>query len=242
MNLRLAMPSLLVDLSRVAELAGIRMAGGELCIGAMTRQKELAGNPLISSAAPLISAAVPFIGHLQTRNRGTIGGSLAHADPAAELPLVMSALDARLVIRGRQGERIIPVSKFITGALTTVLEADEILTEVRVTPPAGNVRIAFREFARRHGDYAIAAAAVQLGEAGGGQTLQAALAGVGAAPYVCTEVAEAFANGFRARGLDEAVERDIRRLQPQSDLQASGDYRLHLARLALTECLQKVFA
>jgi carbon-monoxide dehydrogenase medium subunit len=143
MNLRLVQPEFLIDLSRVDGLSEISVADGELRIGAMVRQKALLGNPLIERHAPLIAAAMPHVGHLQTRNRGTVGGSIAHADPAAELPLVVAALDGALVVQSRRGARKIPANAFFMDALTTALEADELLTEIRLPSPRIGVRVAF---------------------------------------------------------------------------------------------------
>jgi 2-furoyl-CoA dehydrogenase FAD binding subunit len=241
MNLRMATPALLIDLGQVGGLTGISVVDGELRIGAMTRQKDLFDHPLVESYAPLVAAAMPHVGHVQTRNRGTVGGSLAHADPAAELPLVVAALNGRLIAQSRGGVREIPGHEFFVDALTTALAPDELLTEIRLPSAPEGARIAFREFARRHGDFAIAAAAVQFSRLEDGIELKAALGGVGSIPHACRELNEAFAAGTPGpECIAKLIEHEIALLQPQSDLQASAEFRRHLARVALTECLRKV--
>jgi CO/xanthine dehydrogenase FAD-binding subunit len=243
MNLRMSTPSMLIDLGQVGGLAGISMVDGELRIGAMTRQKDLFGHPLIESSAPLIAAAMPHVGHVQTRNRGTVGGSLAHADPAAELPLVVTALNGILVAQSKRGTREIEGRAFFVDALTTALAPDELLTEIRLLPAPKNTRVAFREFARRHGDFAIAAAAVQFSPLKSGFELKTAIGGVGSVPYICRELSAAFAKTIPgADRIANLIEREIASLHPQADLQASAEYRRHLARVALTECLHEVTA
>jgi CO/xanthine dehydrogenase FAD-binding subunit len=241
MSLRMSTPGLLIDLNRVEGLAGISLTGGELRIGAMTRHKDLLGHPLIESAAPLIAAALPHVGHVQTRNRGTIGGSLAHADPAAELPLVIATLNATVIAQSRRGSREIRGNAFFADALTTALAPDELITDIRLRAAPQGTRVAFHEYSRRHGDFAIAAAAVQLCRSEAGYELRAGLGGVGPTPHVCHGLAAAFAaGGITEDRIAALVEQEIALLQPPTDLQATGDYRRHLARLALTDCLRKV--
>jgi CO/xanthine dehydrogenase FAD-binding subunit len=244
MNLRMAAPAVLIDLNRVEGLAGITLEGAMLRIGAMTRQKNLFGHPLIESHAPLIAAAMPHVGHVQTRNRGMVGGSLSHADPAAELPLVMTTLRATFVIQSARGMREIAAGTFFVDALTTAIEPDEVLTEVKIPVAPGGTRVAFREYARRHGDFAIAAAAVQVSNADGAVALRAGLGGVAPTPLACDELSAALSggDGVTKGRLSEFVEAEIARLDPQTDLQASGDYRRTLARLALTDCLREVMS
>jgi CO/xanthine dehydrogenase FAD-binding subunit len=239
MNLRLVQPDFLIDLSRVGGLSDISVADGELRIGAMVRQKALLGNPLIERHAPLIAAAMPYVGHLQTRNRGTVGGSIAHADPAAELPLVVAALDGTLIVQSRRGAREISARAFFIDALTTALEADELLTEIRLPTPRTGVRVEFCEFARRHGDFVIASACVQRSD----RELVAALGGVGGRPHICRDLCEAFSRGIPDPDrVTTLIAHEVGLLQPQSDLQASAEYRRHLAGLALTKCLQQVMS
>ena len=162
LNLRLAYPEVLVDLNRVEGLSYIRDDGGRLCIGAMTRQREAEFSALLAERCPLLVEALAQVGHPAIRNRGTVGGSLAHADPVAELPCVMTALEAELVTAGPGGERVIAAGEFFLGAYETTLSPGEILVEVKI--PAGPVPPAasFVEFSRRHGDFALAEAAAVL--------------------------------------------------------------------------------
>ena len=239
MNLRLVQPELLIDLNRVRGLSDISFADGELRIGAMVRQKALFGHPLVERHSPLIAAAMPHIGHVQTRNRGTIGGSIAHADPAAELPLVVAALNGTLVVQSKRGVRKISADSFFVDGLTTTLESDELLTEIRLPSAPVGISVAFREFARRHGDFAIASACVQLSD----RELVAALGGVGGRPHICRDLSEAFSRGCPGSDrLSTLIAHEVGLLQPQSDLQASAEYRRHLACLALTKCLQQVMS
>jgi CO/xanthine dehydrogenase FAD-binding subunit len=223
MNLRLATPRILIDLNTVTGLAGIRLEGERLHIGAMTRQAELLRDPLVCTTAPLLEKAARYIGHVQTRSRGTVGGSLAHADPAAELPLIMVALEATFTLRSKAGERSLPAYEFFRGALTTALRPDEMLTEIAVPVAARGTRASFRELSRRHGDFAIVAAAAQRSEAG----VTLAVGGLEAVP----------------RRLDpERVAAQLAAAQPLDDLHASAEYRRHLACVLVQECLAEVGA
>jgi aerobic carbon-monoxide dehydrogenase medium subunit len=158
--LRLAAPDHLVDVSRLAELRGIGVRGDELWVGAGTPEAVVETAPQVRAAAPLLAAATPLIGHFQIRNRGTIGGSIAHADPAAEYPAVALALDAELDAASPRGVRTIPVAEFFTGVWSTALEPDELLVGIRFPVWGGRSGFAVRELARRHGDFAVAGAAV----------------------------------------------------------------------------------
>lgn len=239
MNFRLAAPALLIDLNRVAGLAGIRCEAGVLRIGAMTRQQSLLGDPLVVRCAPLLAAALPHVGHLQTRSRGTVGGSLAHADPSAELPLVMVTLDAVITVRSRERERTVPARAFFTDAMTTDLAADEMITEVAVPAAPADARVAFRELARRHGDFAIVAAAAQRTAAG----LSVAVGGLEAVPRLCRRLTADFAGDPPPRGRwQELIRAELADAVPLADLQADGDYRRHLAAVLLHDVLAEVFA
>ena len=162
LNFRLAQPALLVDINAIVDLQGLDVRDGWLHIGAMTRTRALERDAAVRRYAPLLAAAAPWVGHPQIRNRGTIGGSLAHADPAAELPAVCVALDAAVVVRGRSGEHLVPAPELALGFLTTSLADDEILTEVRIPWQPAEEQWGFREFAYRRGDFALAGAAVTL--------------------------------------------------------------------------------
>jgi CO/xanthine dehydrogenase FAD-binding subunit len=239
MNFRLATPSLLIDLNTVDGLAGIRRGGDRLRIGAMTRQRELLKSSLVASHAPLLAKAVPHIGHVQTRSRGTIGGSLAHADPSAELPLVMVALDAELTLARRGSERTVPARAFFTGAMTTDLKADEILTEIALPAAPAGTRSTFCELARRHGDFAIVAVAVQYAP----PDLTVAVGGLEAVPRYCAHLVQA----LRQRKVDRASLRTaiaaaLAGAQPLDDLQAGAEYRRHLAAVLLEDAVAEVLA
>ncbi|GAA4344273.1 xanthine dehydrogenase family protein subunit M [Pigmentiphaga soli] len=176
LNLRLAMPEHLIDISRIAELDHVEERGGRIAIGAATRQRTIEFSPLVAARLPLLAAAILHVGHRQTRNRGTLGGSLCHLDPSAELALMACVHDAQLVARSPRGERVLTMAAFALGTMTTALEPDEMLTEVRFSPwPAGH-GFGFHEFARRHGDWAMASAAALVTLDGAGRIERAALA------------------------------------------------------------------
>src|SRR5204863_6480341 len=155
LNFRLARPAALVDLNRIASLAYIREQDGQVRFGAMTRQRTIEFSPVVAQRLPLLKEATRWVGHLPIRTRGTIGGSIAHADPSAEYPAVLAALDGEVVARGAKGERVLKPRDFFQTYLTTNLAADEILTEVRLPATPAGAGYAFEVFARRHGDFAI---------------------------------------------------------------------------------------
>ncbi|MFN8204475.1 MAG: FAD binding domain-containing protein [Solirubrobacteraceae bacterium] len=208
LNLRLARPARVVDLNRVEGLDGIAQdrPGGPIRIGAMVRQHTLESSALIREQLPLITEAASHIGHIAIRSRGTVGGSLAHADPAAELPAVMAALGARIVLRSRGGERMVPASEFFEGPLMTALRPGELLVAVEVDVPPAGTGSAFVEVARTHGAFALVATAALVRVAPGGciDFASLALGGVAGVPYVAGWIgpalagaeptAEAFAN------------------------------------------------
>jgi carbon-monoxide dehydrogenase medium subunit len=162
MNFRLATPALLVDLNALPELAGVEREDGFLRIGSMTRMRVLETDPQVRRAVPLLAAASAWVGHVQIRNRGTVGGSLAHADPAAEVPAVCLLTDAELTVTGPSGTRSVSSADFFLGFLTTALDESDILTEIRVPVAPAGERWGFREFAHRRGDFALAGGAVTL--------------------------------------------------------------------------------
>jgi carbon-monoxide dehydrogenase medium subunit len=168
LNFRLASPQLLVDLNWIADLSYIRVEADVLRVGAMTRMRTLETDATVAARFPLLAAAAEWVGHVQIRNRGTVGGSLAHADPAAEIPAVAVLADAELVVLGPPGERTVPADEFFQGFLFTALAEDEILSEVRFPLPPPASRWGFREFAHRRGDFALAGAAVMLPAKRGG--------------------------------------------------------------------------
>ena len=243
LNFRLARPAVLVDLNGIAELAGIaRAPDGGLRVGAMTRQREAERSGLVAAAAPLIAEAMPHIAHPQIRNRGTVGGSLAHADPAAELPALALALEARFRLRRRAGERWLEARDFYTGLFATALAPDELLVEIEIPPLPDGAGCAFEEAARRHGDYALVGVAVVLALDAGGvcRTARIACINAGPGPLRATQ-AEAVLSGQRVdaalvRAAAEAVAHDI---QPTSDVHATAAYRRHLAGVLTGRALRR---
>lgn len=237
MNLRLATPEWLIDLNGIAELAGIGVDDQHLRIGAMTRQAELLSDARVRSHAPLLAQAARYIGHVQTRARGTVGGSLAHADPAAELPLVMVALDAVIQVASARGIRAIPARQFFQHALVTALASDELITAVEVPIAPAGARAAFRELSRRHGDFALVAVAVQRD----GTRLSAAVGGLEGTPRYCAELVAALAgrdlHGSDIKGLVSAALAGATALD---DFHASGPYRRHLATVLLCDALREL--
>lgn len=246
MNFRLARPAILIDLNAVAELSYIQAANGDgLRVGAMTRQRAVERSPVVLKAAPLLHETMPFIAHPQIRNRGTVGGSIAHADPAAELPAVAVALDARCKVVSRRGSRTIAAGEFFTGLFSTALAPDELLVEI-VLPTAGaRSGWAFVEVARRHGDYALVgvAAAVALDAQGRCRAARIGLLSVGDGPVLATEAAQSLIghqpspDAIRAAA-DAAASRDV---DPSGDIHASAAYRRHLVGVLTRRALSRAF-
>lgn len=227
--LRLSEPALLLDLNGIAALRFIEVRGDVLAIGALTRYCDLEVEPLVARHAPLLAQALPHIAHPAIRNRGTVGGSLAFADPAAELPAVMVALDATLVVAGRDGERRVAADDFFLGLYTTALAPGELLVRVEIPVARPDEACRLQEFARRHGDYAIVGLAAHARRAGSGfASVRLVYFGCGERPLRASG-AEALALDGRVptqAALREAMESD---LDPQADLQAAPDTRRHLA-------------
>ena len=232
LNFRLLRPAYLVDLNEVAGLDGIRVENGHLVIGGMARQRAVETSALVREQCPLMSEAMPQIGHVQIRNRGTIGGSLAHADPASELPAVVAALDGELILESARGRRALPAGQFFRGYLTTAAAPDELLVEARVPVVPARTGSAFVELSRRHGDFAIVgvAATVTVDIAGVCTACAIALTGVGVTPVVAREAAGALVGvAPTADAIADVGRRVSEAVEPESDLHASGDYRKHLA-------------
>ncbi len=246
LNMRLARPGVLIDLNRVAELDYIREADGWLAIGAMTRQRTVERSELVKGRQPLLQAATGFVGHPQIRNRGTIGGSLAHADPAAEFPAVALALGAEMRAVGPKGERRIKAEDFLVTYLTTALEPTEVLTEVRFPAQAGGSGWSFQEVARRHGDFALAGAAVTLSLDGGANCSDARIALFGVGPRaVRARGAEQLLVGHKPdeESFEEAGRRASEEIdQPPSDIHASAEYRRHLVKVLTRRALAEAAA
>lgn len=243
LNFRLAAPTLLIDLGGLDELSGIRApADGGLVIGAMTRQREVERSDVVRDRCPLLSEVMPWIAHPQIRNRGTIGGSLAHADPAAELPAVMLTLNAVLVARGPTGERRIPAAEFHVGLFTTALAPDEMLVRIEIPTAEAGARYAFEEVSRRQGDFALAGVAVSL-TLGAGDSVEHAsicLLSVGDGP-VAAAAGAAVLRGARLSdaAISAAAETTAAELDPPGDIHASPGYRRHLARVLTRRALER---
>ncbi|MEL7158500.1 MAG: FAD binding domain-containing protein [Actinomycetota bacterium] len=231
MKLRLAYPSVLVDIGRLSDLSYINDAGDHLAIGALTRHRDVEISPLVQEHAPLLAHATAHVGDPQVRHRGTIGGSLAHADAAADHPSVFLAMNASAVVNGPNGERVVSGADLFSGFLESSLEPTEMITEIRV-PKATGGGWSFQKFNRRAQDWAIVGASVQQNN---GST-QVALVNMHPTPIRAKAVEEALAGGASAA---DAAEQAAEGLEPSSDLNASVEYRQHLARVltrrALTE-------
>jgi aerobic carbon-monoxide dehydrogenase medium subunit len=230
MKLRLAVPETLVDIGRLAELSYIREEDGHIAVGALTRHGQLADSELLARDLPLLAHAAGQVGDPQVRHCGTIGGSLAHADPAADLPAVVLALDATLVARSADGSREIPAGSFFRGLFETALEPGELLTEIRIPKPRA-AGWSFQKFTKRAIDWAIVGVAVQGGNV--------ALVNMGQTPLRASGVEQALAAGAGGR---EAAEHAPEGTSPSDDVTASRGYREHLARVLVGRALEESHA
>ena len=231
MKLRLATPSVLIDVARVSDLAYVRDGGDHLAIGGLTRHHDVETDPLVRDAVPLLGHAAGQVGDPQVRHRGTLGGSLAHGDPASDLPAVVLALGGTIVARGPQGERSIPADDFFVDFLETALAPDEVITEVRV-PKTGGAGWAFEKFNRRAQDWAIVGVA-----AVGGDHPGVALVNMGSKPLRAATVEEALRAGASP---EDAAAHAADGTDPTADLNASVEYRQHLARVLVRRALTTV--
>ncbi len=246
MNFRLARPSLLIDLNGVADLAYLHEEGGELRIGAMTRQRQVERSPLVARELPLVHETMPWIAHPQIRNRGTFGGSLAHADPAAELPSVVLALGGRFLLKSRSGERWVASEDFFQGLFETARQSDEILLEVAIPVQDPKSGWAFEEMARRAGDFAMVGVGVLLALAADGNIAQARIGLVSVAdkPILAPKAAALLLGEkptpelFRAAAATCAREE----IDPTDDLHGSADYRRHLTAVLVRRALERAAA
>jgi len=234
MAMRLVRPQRLIDVNGIAELQGIAIDGGWLSIRACTRQAAAEANPDVRAAAPLLAKALGFVGHGQTRNRGTIGGSIANADPAAEIPMVARALDAEMVAQSSDGRRTIRAAEFFQSVMETALAANECLTEVRfpIWRGDGAIGTGIQEISIRDSDFALAAAAAQVELDGDGTCRRLAVAVGGAAPVPIKldQVAEALIGGtLEDARVREAAAQVSEALDPGSDVHADADYRRRVA-------------
>ena len=241
MAMRLLRPAWLVDINEIAALKFIAAGKDAVRIGACTRQVVLERDAGLAARVPLVGQALAFVGHVQTRNRGTIGGSLAHADPCAELPLVAQVLGARMLLRSSKGERTLDAASFFTGAMSTAIRADECLEEIE-WPVWRESRTgsAFTELCIRHGDFAVVAAAAQVALDDDGRCVRAAfgLAAVGQTPLAFPKLAAGLVGSFMTDDLIRAAANDAAdACEPGSDLHASAGYRRHLAAVLAARAL-----
>ncbi len=233
LNFRLAHPEALIDINRIADLAYVRADNGGLAIGALTRQHAVERSEMVRARLPIVAEACRFIGHVPIRHRGTIGGNLAHADPASELPAVMVALEAELTLTGKGSARTVSADRFFVGPLSTALAAGEILTEVRLPGLPPRTGGAFVEMARRAGDYALVGVAVLITLDGAGrcQRARVALCGAGPTPIRARAAEDALVGQAPAgAALDEAASRAAAATSPPSDVHGSAAFRKKLAR------------
>jgi aerobic carbon-monoxide dehydrogenase medium subunit len=241
LNMRLATPGRLVDLNRVRTLSYIVERAGGVAIGAMTRQRTVERSEFVAAAVPLLAEALPWVGHTAIRNRGTIGGSLAHADPAAELPAVAVCLDARLTLRGPAGERTLAAREFFRGYLTTALAPTELLAEVWFPSALPGTGAAWIEFARRYGDYAlVGVAAVVTLEGSTVRRASLAVTGVDGVPVRAVDAERLLIGApLSAESMAAAAESVRRTLEPQDDIHATAAYRRHLAGILTVRALTR---
>jgi carbon-monoxide dehydrogenase medium subunit len=239
--MRLARPSHLVDLNDVGGLAGISGQDGVVTFGATTRERQAETSPLVRERLPLLAEALPQIGHVSIRNRGTIGGSVAHADASAELPAVAVITGAEMVVRSVRQQRVIPADQFFLGHFTTAMDDDDLLTEVRVPEGPAGAGWVFREVARRQGDFALVgvAAMVALDRRGRVDEARLCLIGVADRPVRATR-AEASLAGAEptTAAFAAAASEAVADLEPASDLHGSSDFRRHLARVTVRRALE----
>jgi carbon-monoxide dehydrogenase medium subunit len=241
LNFRLSRPAALVDLNRIAGLAYIEERDGQVRLGAMTRQRTIEFSPVVARRLPLLREATKWVGHLPIRTRGTIGGSIAHADPSAEYPAVLTALEGEVVARGPKGERVVKAKDLFVTYLTTSLEPDEVLVEVRLPAMDAAAGFALEEFSRRRGDFAIVAIAAMVVR-DGARCTQARLATAGAGPVpvrlrAAEEILER--DGLGDAAIAAAARRAAELVAPDSDLHASADYRRHLTAVLTRRALAR---
>ena len=234
LRLRFTRPALLVDIGRIDELRYVRDAGDRLAIGGMTRHHDIQNDPLVQAHCPVVSYAAGLIGDPQVRHRGTIGGSLAHADPAADFPAVLTALDAEVVIRGPEGERIVPVGEFVTGVFDTVLGPQDVVTEIRV-PKLGPTGWSYLKFTRRAQDWAtVGVTAIVRRSNGTVDSAAIAFTNMGPKPVLAKAPEQALTT---PDDIEAAAEASLEGTDPPSDTQGSADYRRHLARVLVRRAL-----
>jgi carbon-monoxide dehydrogenase medium subunit len=238
LRLRFTRPALLVDIGRIDDLRYVRDAGDTLAIGAMTRHHNILHDPLVQEHAPVLSYAAGLIGDPQVRHRGTIGGSLAHADPAGDLPAVLTALDAEVVIRGPEGERTVPVGEFVTGVFDTVLGPQDVLTEIRV-PKLGPAGWSYLKFTRRAQDWATVGVTAIVRSNGSVDGSAIVFTNMGPKPVRATAAELA----LKTPGdIEAAAEASLEGTDPPTDTQGSAEYRRHLAKVLVRRALQETIS
>jgi carbon-monoxide dehydrogenase medium subunit len=243
LNMRYVLPDHVIDLNRIEGLSYIREDGDALEIGAMTRQRDLEFSDSVERLCPIMHEAIQQIGHRQTRNRGTIGGSLSHLDPAAELPAICAATDATIRVQGPNGRREIPFADFPAGYMTPSIEMDELVTGIRIPGWPNGHGYGFVEFARRHGDFAVASAAALL-EVGSDSRISRAsltIGGVGTAPLRMTAIEEALIGESGSEDRFREICEACREIDAMGDVYASTEYRQHLATVMSRRALVKAY-
>ena len=241
LNFRLSYPSALIDINHVADLSYLQQEDGQIRIGALTRQRTIEFSELVRRRLPLLYEATTLVGHLPIRTRGTIGGSLAHADPAAEYPTVALVLDAELVLQGPSGQRRISAEEFFVSYLTTALAPNEVLTEIRFSPSPLTSGWAFEEFARRHGDFAVVGVAGVI-DTDGEQCRAARLAAAGVGPTpIRLRAAEDILvqEGVTEQSIQRAAAKAAELVEPDSDIHASADFRRHLTQVLTRRAIKR---
>jgi aerobic carbon-monoxide dehydrogenase medium subunit len=241
LNFRLARPAALVDVNRIAALAYVREVNGTVAFGAMTRQRTIEFSPVVAARLPLLREATRWVGHLPIRSRGTIGGSIAHADPSAEYPAVLTALGGEVVVQGPRGRRTVKAADLFETYLTTTLAPEELVVEVRLPAMPPGSGYAFEEFARRHGDFAIVGIAAMLVR-DGTRCTSARLAAAGAGPVpIRLRAAEAILerDGLGDAAIEAAAARAAELVAPDSDIHASAEYRRHLTSVLTGRALRR---
>jgi aerobic carbon-monoxide dehydrogenase medium subunit len=245
MAFRVAAPALLVDLRKLAELRQIKIADDGVTLGAMVRWREILDDARLRTAHPLLVAAVEHVAHYQIRNRGTVGGSVAHADPAAEMPGIAVTCEAKIAVVGSAGERVIAAADFFEGPLITALKPDEIITQIRLPAWPAKRRFGFQEFARRRGDFAMAAAAVFYDEDGGKKARNAHVGAIGVAdrPLRLTAAEKVLeGNAIDEATIAKAEQAASDAVDPHDDIHASGAYRKALVGVMVERALRAAAA
>ena len=244
MNFRLARPEILIDINAIQELEYIKSDGDELAMGALTRERDIEQSPLIIEKWPLLSKAISFIGHSAIRNRGTLGGSLVHADPSAEIPTSLCALNGRVKVVGPSGERTLEPEEFFLTYLTTSLEPTDLLVEIRIPALPQKMGWSFRELSRRSGDFAIVAVAILLFTEKTGVCREARISMGGVAPTpVRAEEAETLLSGQKIteKLIAEAAQQAAEETDTEPDYHASAEYRMDMARVFVKRGLQEAW-